>query len=450
MPNQYFATNRMVGDGSTTSWPFSFSGARPDNGDGAAPYLTQDDVRVALVVYDAEGRESWEPISFELVGPSTVEVIPAIALDQEFVVYRSTEIDVPVADFTDFSSISERDLDDSFRQTLFVTQEALDRVQDATNAANSVQGVAGEALNTSRDALDVAEGTIATAQAAEQAASQAVNTASDAETSAAQAVSASEAATDTANSALTVANNALDTTQTFSDRVDNLQDSVDELLEGGTVEGLMFKDENLAGLVDYAQARLNLSVPSVIESEAYADNAARSAASSAVLGHERAATAHTPQQVGADPAGTAAQAVAGHAAAANPHPQYARLAAPNNFARMPTVNGDPIVGSGSNSDGGWVRWADGTQQAWRRYPYRAQGDATAIMAANFLTGRWEGFAVCASRASAVAFGSFVVEGGRNGAATATMVVKVLVHSADGIAFVESPMSLSLFASGRWK
>ena len=32
-----------------------------------------------------------------------------------------------------------------------------------------------------------------------------------------------------------------------------------------------------------------------------------------------------------------------------------------NFANMPQVNGDPVVESGSNSDGEWTRWADGTQ-----------------------------------------------------------------------------------------
>lgn len=31
------------------------------------------------------------------------------------------------------------------------------------------------------------------------------------------------------------------------------------------------------------------------------------------------------------------------------------------FVGMPTVQGDPIVESGSNSDGTWTRWADGTQ-----------------------------------------------------------------------------------------
>ena len=31
---------------------------------------------------------------------------------------------------------------------------------------------------------------------------------------------------------------------------------------------------------------------------------------------------------------------------------------------MPTVNGDPVVESGSNADGEWTRWADGTQECY--------------------------------------------------------------------------------------
>ena len=36
--------------------------------------------------------------------------------------------------------------------------------------------------------------------------------------------------------------------------------------------------------------------------------------------------------------------------------------APDFPAGMPTVGGAPIVESGSNSDGSWTRWADGTQR----------------------------------------------------------------------------------------
>lgn len=34
------------------------------------------------------------------------------------------------------------------------------------------------------------------------------------------------------------------------------------------------------------------------------------------------------------------------------------------FPDMPTVGGAPIVESGSNSDGDWSRWADGTQMTY--------------------------------------------------------------------------------------
>ncbi len=41
--------------------------------------------------------------------------------------------------------------------------------------------------------------------------------------------------------------------------------------------------------------------------------------------------------------------------------RYARLSGGNDFDLMPTVNGDPIVESDSNSDGSWTKYADGTQ-----------------------------------------------------------------------------------------
>jgi len=42
---------------------------------------------------------------------------------------------------------------------------------------------------------------------------------------------------------------------------------------------------------------------------------------------------------------------------------YAQLAGGPlaNFTAMPQVGGDPIVESGSNADGEWTRWSDGTQ-----------------------------------------------------------------------------------------
>ena len=45
--------------------------------------------------------------------------------------------------------------------------------------------------------------------------------------------------------------------------------------------------------------------------------------------------------------------------------RYAEITggANSNFTAMPQVGGDPIVESGSNADGEWTRWADGTQTA---------------------------------------------------------------------------------------
>ena len=67
--------------------------------------------------------------------------------------------------------------------------------------------------------------------------------------------------------------------------------------------------------------------------------------------------------LGFDAAGAADTAVSDHVALPDPHSQYAELTggADANFTAMPQVGGDPIVESGSNADGEFTRWADGTQ-----------------------------------------------------------------------------------------
>ena len=40
-------------------------------------------------------------------------------------------------------------------------------------------------------------------------------------------------------------------------------------------------------------------------------------------------------------------------------------ATPQDFTAMPQVGGDPIVESGSNADGEWTRWSDGTQICYK-------------------------------------------------------------------------------------
>lgn len=53
--------------------------------------------------------------------------------------------------------------------------------------------------------------------------------------------------------------------------------------------------------------------------------------------------------------------VADHYTKSESDSRYAQLSGANNFDTMPTVGGDPVVESGSNTDGEWTRWADGTQ-----------------------------------------------------------------------------------------
>jgi len=51
------------------------------------------------------------------------------------------------------------------------------------------------------------------------------------------------------------------------------------------------------------------------------------------------------------------------------------------FTEMPTVAGDPIVESGSNSDGEWTRWADGSQRCSKSLsvgPWSANASASTI------------------------------------------------------------------------
>ena len=66
--------------------------------------------------------------------------------------------------------------------------------------------------------------------------------------------------------------------------------------------------------------------------------------------------------LGFDAAGAADTAVSDHVALADPHSQYAELAggASANFTAMPQVGGDPIVESGTNSNGEYTKFADGT------------------------------------------------------------------------------------------
>lgn len=71
----------------------------------------------------------------------------------------------------------------------------------------------------------------------------------------------------------------------------------------------------------------------------------------------------TPGGVTIPNAGDITSALSDHEAEADPHDQYAELSggADANFSIVPRVGGDAIVNSGSNGNGNWTRYSDGTQ-----------------------------------------------------------------------------------------
>jgi len=133
--------------------------------------------------------------------------------------------------------------------------------------------------------------------------------------------------------------------------------------------------------------------------------------------------------------------------------QYAQLSggASANFTTMPQVGGDPVVESGSNADGEWTRWSDGTQIAmisnangevsggpytWT-YPAAFNAAPTYAAGQNITRAQPTG----TDRAESVSIGQ-----AGNDFRTATDLDYYTTTSNDSA----EPFAVSLFASGRWK
>lgn len=107
-------------------------------------------------------------------------------------------------------------------------------------------------------------------------------------------------------------------------------------------------------------------------------------------------------------------------------------------AGMPTVGGDPIIESGSNSDGNWTRWADGTQHTTAKKNSATEAFATHVHARTFvgtvyMTGN------CEQNSSAT---SFAVKFNNIG----TTAYQFAVATPVGLSAVQ----VSHIAIGRWK
>jgi len=129
----------------------------------------------------------------------------------------------------------------------------------------------------------------------------------------------------------------------------------------------------------------------------------------------------------------------------------------NDHASMPTVNGDPIVESGSNADGEWTRWADGTQQCIRRdnfnnYSIVTEGTSTGsarLVNANFPFP----IAFITAPARSVVFHSSWSANTDSRTSDFSNWVNVrlqTVIAGSSDVMVANSGSFMLFASGRWK
>lgn len=287
MAEQYYATQRLKGDGTTTVWPFSFAGGRPDSNSGTSPYLEPEDVQVAKVDFDADGNETRTPIDFSLQGQDQVRLIPAIADGQDFVIYRVTETDTPVSDFTDFASISERDLDNALRQTLFSVQELSDTSQDTRTFAANAQSRAADALAVASGADDTADNALDVAQSARSTANTAISTANAADDTANIADAKADRATDTANNALSEAGKATDSVAGAVLAADQAKASAESAETSADRAGVQAASAEASADAAEIQAR---NAASVAESAEQAANEAVNTANSAESAAEAAGT----------------------------------------------------------------------------------------------------------------------------------------------------------------
>jgi hypothetical protein len=126
----------------------------------------------------------------------------------------------------------------------------------------------------------------------------------------------------------------------------------------------------------------------------------------------------------------------------------------SNFPDMPQVGGDPIVESGSNSDGEWTRWSDGTQICSdARDDAGVHSGSTGVTGLNASNDIWE----WTYPSSFVGTVAAVISAGRSNDDVRKFWTTYTVITTSYVRYrtlVTSPTELSftvsLIATGRWK
>lgn len=199
----FLATNDFAGTGAVMQVEINFAGVRLDLPDQPNPYLEDDDVKAVIITpATPTSVETQVPVALVKINDNTFTTAPTVVdLTKVLRVYRDTDIEFPIVDFVSLQVVSESDLDNQARQTLYAVMESRDNAAIAIDQANAASATAVAANITAAEALVVAEDAVVTADAATVTANQALATANASDIKSDQALAAAASAEDHATAA---------------------------------------------------------------------------------------------------------------------------------------------------------------------------------------------------------------------------------------------------------
>lgn len=292
---------KHIGDGSTTSFIFSFEG--PDNG-----YYDADQIKV----YVNSGL-----VPTVLSGPTQVTISPAPSTNAKILIRREVTKDQPFSDYQVGNVFGKTSLNNSFRQALFNTHETMDgfkydgyeEQQDLNLGSNKLVNLAPGESDT--DAVTIGQmgeyesNAAASATAAASSASSSASSASDsltyatasssfADSSASSAASSASSASDSANSATasaSSANSSFSSAENASESEDNALVYATAALEQATLANssataAATSETNAANSASAASSSAAASASSASDSDSSATASHNSAISSALSAND--------------------------------------------------------------------------------------------------------------------------------------------------------------------
>lgn len=262
--SDFLATNEFPGTGAAMQVDINFAGVRLDDPLHPPPYLEADDVKAIIITPATDTTvEVQVPVTLVKINDLTFTTAPTVVpLGDVLRVYRDTDIEFPIVDFVSLQVVTESDLDNQARQTLYAVMEARDQAAIAVDRAEAAGAVAVEANITSQEALAKAEQAILTADAADAKADSAVIVANDANTKSDAALAAAAAAEDHATNVEVLAQQAADDAAQAA--TDAAQASTDAAQAVSTANGI-------AGTANTALVQANAAVVTANEAKDTAD-----------------------------------------------------------------------------------------------------------------------------------------------------------------------------------